>query len=231
MLKSKADLPIGDVVLDPSPAPRPEHRVLKGRYVTLEPLSVEKHSDSIYEDMKDDPNIWFYLLEEPPADREAMRAVVAEKSKSQDPLFFAVIDNATGRALGWQSFLRIEPNHRVIEVGYITYGSSLQRTRGSTEAQYLFASYVFDVLGYRRYEWKCNNLNAPSKKAAQRLGFVFEGVFRQHMISKGRNRDSAWFSILDREWPRHKAAFEAWLDPSNFDHQGVQIKPLSAFRT
>jgi len=135
------------------------------------------------------------------------------------------------KALGWIDLHNIVPEHRNIEVGYVLYGPTLQRTRGATEAQYLLANYAFDVLGYRRYEWRCNNFNELSKRAAERLGFTFESLSRQHMITKGRNRDTAWYSVLDSEWPHRKAALEAWLDPKNFDIQGGrQIKPLSYFQ-
>ena len=143
-------------------------------------------------------------------------------------LFFAILDNSTGEAVGHQAFHRIEPTHRVIEVGHVLYTPRLQRTIGATEAQYLFAAYVFDALGYRRYEWRCDDLNAASKRAAARFGFTFEGVFRQHMIIKGRNRDTAWFSMLDSEWPTRRAAFELWLDPANFDAEGRQKVSLTS---
>jgi RimJ/RimL family protein N-acetyltransferase len=147
---------------------------------------------------------------------------------SEDPLYFSVVDNSSQLAVGRASYLRIEPKHRCIEVGSILYSPALQRTRGATEAMYLMARYAFDDLGYRRYEWKCNALNEPSRRAALRLGFTFEGIFRQHMIAKGRNRDTAWFSMLDSEWPRRKQAFENWLDPANFSADGIQKQPLSA---
>ncbi len=226
--ENKFPWPIGEKV-DTKPAPLPERVTLKGRYVTLEPICAEKHADSMYEDTNNE-RIWAYLFEEHQPNVEAFRALLTRKEPLNDPLFFAVIDNATGKAVGYQTFMRIDAANRVIEVGNVAYGKSLQRTKASTEAQYLFAAYIFDVLGYRRYEWKCNNLNEPSKRAAERLGFIFEGVFRQHMIVKGRNRDTAWFSILDSEWPQRKAALEAWLDPGNFDSQGCQIKPLSFFQ-
>jgi RimJ/RimL family protein N-acetyltransferase len=145
-------------------------------------------------------------------------------------MYFAVIDEKSGLALGHAAYMRIEPKPRVIEVGSILYTPRLQRTPGGTEAMYLMAKHVFEELGYRRYEWKCNALNAPSRSAALRLGFTFEGIFRQHMIIKGRNRDTAWFSMLDTEWPERKSAFESWLDPSNFDSGGKQKQPLSSFR-
>jgi RimJ/RimL family protein N-acetyltransferase len=141
-------------------------------------------------------------------------------------LFFAILDNHTGVAVGFASYMRIEPVHKVIEVGSILYTPALQRTAGATEAMYLMAKHVFEDLGYRRYEWKCNALNTPSRTAALRLGFSFEGIFRQHMIVKGENRDTAWFSMLDSEWPARREAFENWLDPSNFDAEGRQKTPL-----
>ena len=151
-----------------------------------------------------------------------------ERARSEDPLFFAMLEKSSGDAVGYAAFMRIEPAHRVIEVGSILFTPRLQRTVGATEAMYLMARYVFEDLGYRRYEWKCNALNAPSRRAALRLGFTFEGIFRQHMIVKGRNRDTAWFSMLDSEWPKRKAAFERWLDPANFDANGRQRVSLSA---
>jgi RimJ/RimL family protein N-acetyltransferase len=150
---------------------------------------------------------------------------------SQDPFYFAIIDNATGKAVGRASYLRIEPKHRVIEVGAILYSPLLQRTRGATEAMYLMMRYAFENLGNRRYEWKCNALNDPSRRAALRFGFTFEGIFRQHMIMKGENRDTAWFSILDKEWPTAKEAFEKWLAPENFNPDGTQKTQLAALRS
>jgi RimJ/RimL family protein N-acetyltransferase len=156
----------------------------------------------------------------------AFRSALAGKAASEDPLFFAIVERYTGSAAGYAAFLRIEPAHRVVEVGGILFTPSLQRTAGATEAMYLMAAHAFDDLGYRRYEWKCNALNEPSRRAALRLGFTFEGIFRQHMIIKGRNRDTAWYSMLDSEWPARKSAFERWLDPSNFDSNGRQRTPL-----
>jgi RimJ/RimL family protein N-acetyltransferase len=160
-------------------------------------------------------------------DRARFDANLEVKAKSTDPLFFAIVDNASGLAAGCASYLRIEPVHKVIEVGHILFTPVLQRTAGATEAMYLLARHVFEDLGYRRYEWKCNALNAPSRSAALRLGFRFEGIFRQHMIIKGENRDTAWFAMLDWEWPARKLAFERWLDPSNFDSEGHQRTPLA----
>ncbi len=222
-------LPIGEPV-DTRPAKRPERVALTGRAVTLVPLNAEAHADALFEGANggDKDPLWSYLFDGPYTDRAAFHANIEAKSRSEDPLFFALVDNASGLAVGYQTFLRIEPQHRVIEVGNILYTPAVQRTIGATEAQYLFARYVFDELGYRRYEWKCNDLNAPSKRAALRLGFTFEGVFRQHMIVKGRNRDTAWFSMLDNEWPARRAAFEQWLSPDNFDAASRQRVSLSA---
>ncbi len=145
----------------------------------------------------------------------------------EDPCFYAILD-ADARVLGLFALMAIRPDHRVIEVGYVAYAPALQRTPLATEAQYLLARYVFETLRYRRYEWKCDSLNAPSRRAALRYGFTFEGIFRQHMIGKGRNRDTAWFSMLDGEWPARKIAFERWLSPENFKADGMQVESLSA---
>jgi RimJ/RimL family protein N-acetyltransferase len=215
--------PIGAPV-DAPPARRPQRTTLSGRAVDLVPLSADAHADALFEGANggDKDRGWTYLFDGPYTDRATFRANIEGKAKSEDPLFFAIVDKASGRAVGYQTFLRIEPQHGAIEVGNILYTPAMQRTIGATEAQYLFARHVFDDLGYRRYEWKCNDLNAPSKRAAARFGFTFEGVFRQHMIVKGRNRDTAWFSMLNSEWPARRAAFERWLAPDNFDAAGRQ---------
>jgi RimJ/RimL family protein N-acetyltransferase len=220
-------------LVDPRPAKRPERVTLPGRAVTLVPLNAQAHADSLFHKANggERDRVWTYLFDGPYADPQVFKASLAAKAQSEDPLFFAIIDNASGEAVGYQTFLRIEPAHRVIEVGNILYTPAMQRTIGATEAQYLFAAHVFDELGYRRYEWKCNNLNAPSKRAALRYGFSFEGVFRQHMIVKGRNRDTAWFAMLDSEWPRRREAFQRWLDPGNFDTAGRQKVSLMSLNT
>jgi RimJ/RimL family protein N-acetyltransferase len=223
---------IGPLV-DPRPAKRPERVTLRGRAVTLVPLDAEAHADSLFHKANggERDRVWTYLFDGPYEDPRVFKASLAAKAQSEDPLFFAIIDNASGEAVGYQTLMRMEPAHRVIEVGNILYTPAMQRTVGATEAQYLFAAHVFDGLGYRRYEWKCNNLNAPSKRAALRYGFSFEGVFRQHNIVKGRNRDTAWFAMLDSEWPRRREAFERWLDPGNFDDAGRQKVSLMRFNT
>ena len=219
------------MAVDAAPALPPQRIRLAGRVVALEPLDAAVHAASLDALSQGDAALWTYLPEGPFADAAAFHAYIAAKAQSADPLFFAVVDIASGRAVGHASFLRIDLNNRVIEVGFILYTSALQRTPGATEAMYLMATYVFDALGYRRYEWKCNDLNAPSLRAAVRLGFTFEGIFRQAAIVKGRNRDTAWFSMLDSEWPARKAAFETWLAPENFDSDGRQKQPLNGAAT
>ncbi len=214
------------------PARRPERRTLEGRFVTLVPLAPD-HADDLFDLVGGDANgwAWDYMPDGPFLDRQSFRDHIARKAQSEDPLFYAIIDRQTGKAIGHATLMRIDAANRVIETGNIMFSPTMQRTPGATESMYLLARYVFDELGYRRYEWKCNALNAPSRSAAARLGFTFEGVFRQHMIVKGRNRDTAWFSMLDTEWPAIKQAFEAWLAPDNFDAAGRQRQSLAALRT
>ena len=204
---------------------RPERVVLPGRLVTIVPLDAAAHAEALYAGSKD-ARLWRYLFNGPYADAAEFRAWLDGREKSLDPLFFTILDGTTGAPAGYCSLMRIEPAHRVIEVGNILYLPCLQRTAGATEAMYLLARYVFDRLGYRRYEWKCDALNEPSRRAALRLGFTFEGIFRQHMIVKGKNRDTAWYSMLDTEWADRKRAFEEWLDPANFDPEGRQRTKL-----
>lgn len=217
--------------VDAGPAKRPQRTVLEGRYVTLVPLDARSHGEALWEGTKGEQNdaLWRYLAEGPFANREDFDRALAGMAASEDPLFFTIIGRSTQRPAGRASYLRIDTKHRVIEVGSILYSPALQRTRGATEAMYLMARHVFEDLGYRRYEWKCNALNQPSRRAALRLGFTFEGIFRQHQIVKGRNRDTAWFSMLDSEWPRRKEAFERWLDPENFSMVGEQKQYLADF--
>ena len=187
------------------------------------------HAGAVYEATAGTANdaLWDYMAEGPFDDRAAFDASWARKLASADPLFYTVLDPGTQAPLGYASLMRIDTPNACVEVGNIMYSPSLQRTPAATEVQYLLASYVFEDLGNRRYEWKCNARNAPSRQAALRYGFQFEGIFRQHMIVKGRNRDTAWFSMLDSEWPARKQAFEAWLDPANFDGQGRQKHALA----
>jgi RimJ/RimL family protein N-acetyltransferase len=211
-----------------SPGALPKRISLEGRYVVVEPLEPAKHAADLWDAVKGPENdgLWQYLFDGPYREAAAFEQAIARKSATADPMFFAIVDRATERAVGYASFMRIEAAHRSIEVGGILYTPLLQRTAGATEAMYLMARYAFDDLGYRRYEWKCDALNEPSRRAALRLGFKYEGTFRQHMIVKGRNRDTAWYSMLDSEWADRKAAFERWLDPSNFDENGRQIRTL-----
>ena len=209
------------------PCPRPARTVLPGRYVRLEPLAAA-HAPALYEASSADgaQARFAYLFETPPAAPADIDAWVARAGATEDPLFFAVIDLASGRAAGRQALMRIVPEHGVIEIGSILWGPLLSRQRGATEALYLAARHVFEDLGYRRFEWKCNDLNEPSKAAARRFGFSYEGLFRQHMWVKGANRDTAWFSMLDAEWPRLRQAYDRWLDPANFDAAGRQKTKL-----
>ena len=218
--------------MDSSPALRPQRLTMEGQYVSLAPLDPVAHAGDLWEATRRAENdlLWQYLFDGPFEDRASFDAQVQSKSASEDPLFFAILDRHSQRPLGWASYMRIEPRHRVIEVGSILFSRALQRSAGATEAMYLMARHVFEDLGYRRYEWKCDSLNELSRRAAVRLGFTFEGIFRQHMIIKGRNRDTAWYSMLDREWSSRKAAFEQWLSPSNFDENGKQKVRLSSLR-
>jgi RimJ/RimL family protein N-acetyltransferase len=211
--------------------PRPARIALKGRYCRLEPLDAAQHGDALFEaSMAPGAEARFRYLFDVPQDRRSYDDWLARAAASEDPLFFTVIDAATGRAEGRQTLMRIAPEHGVIEVGNILWGPRMARTRVATEALYLHARYVFEDLGYRRFEWKCHDANAPSKNAALRFGFTFEGVFRQHMVMKGENRDTAWFSMLDREWPRLRGEYERWFDPANFDAEGRQKSRLRARR-
>ena len=205
------------------PCPRPARVVLEGRYARLEPIA-QAHAPALFE-ASSGPGAdarFAYLFDLPPAAPADMSAWIAKAGATDDPLFSAVIDKASGRAAGRQALMRVTPEHGVIEIGNILWGPAISRTRAATEALYLAARHVFEDLGYRRFEWKCNNLNEPSKKAARRFGFSYEGLFRQHMWAKGANRDTAWFSMLDSEWPRLRLAYDRWLDPSNFDAAGRQ---------
>jgi RimJ/RimL family protein N-acetyltransferase len=210
------------------PATCPTHRPLPGTRVRLEPLDPQRHADDLLAAASGDPRLWDYLPYGPFADAEGLHGWLAERALSPDPLFLTIVDTATGRAAGVVSYLRMEPEHGCIEIGHIWFGAPLQRTPAATETIYLLARHAFDDLGNRRLEWKCDAANGRSRRAAERFGFTFEGVFRQHMIVKGRNRDTAWFSLLDGEWPAVRAAYEAWLSPENFGADGRQRSPLAA---
>jgi len=218
--------PVGRPLPNWTPRPRPGRDVLQGRYCRLEPLDAARHAEDLFTAFSEADEGWTYLPYGPFGDCDGLRTWLEDMSRHEDPLFFAIVDRE-GRAVGLASYLRINPEMGSIEVGHIHYSRPLQRTRAATEAMYLMARRAFDELAYRRYEWKCDDLNAPSRRAAERLGFVYEGTFRQDRIYKGRNRDTAWYSITDAEWPAVRAALEAWLDPSNFDEHGVQLTRLS----
>lgn len=218
--------------VDSSPALRPRLTILDGQAVRIVPLDPARHGDALYEGThgEEKERLWCYLWESPFPDRTSFDVHLKQKSKAEDRLLFAILEKPSDIAVGYVAYMGIQPRHRVIEVGSILYTPRLQRSIGATEAMYLMARHAFDDLGYRRYEWKTSARNTPSRNAALRLGFTFEGIFRQHMIIKGHNRDTAWFSMLDSEWPSRKEALESWLEPSNFDSNGRQKRSLSEFQ-
>jgi RimJ/RimL family protein N-acetyltransferase len=215
---------IGPVVDPLPPGTLPDLRTITGRYVTLEALNPAKHGPELWNAVKGHDEVWDYLFSGPYANEDSFTDWLESSAAKRDPWFYAYL--VGGKALGMGSFMRADPAHGVIEIGNILISPVLQQTRSSTEATYLFMRHAFESLGCRRFEWKCNALNAPSIVAAKRFGFTFESIFRQHMIVKGRNRDTAWFSIIDGEWPRIKAGFEKWLNPANFDADGKQKAKL-----
>ena len=220
--------PVGAPVPDWTPPPWPPRAVMEGRYCRLEPLDPARHAEPLWEAFSLDKTgrNWTYLFYEPFANFAAFHQWLKDFCRGHDPLFFAIIGRREGKPLGIASYLRIVPPVGCIEVGHIHYSLRLQHTPIATEAMYLMMKNIFD-LGYRRYEWKCDSLNAPSRAAAQRYGFSYEGIFRQAIVYKGRNRDTAWYAMIDSEWPALRAAFEKWLDPANFDAQGRQLLRLS----
>ena len=218
--------PLGSPV-DPTPAPRPGPVKLAGRYGSVVRLDARRDAGNLWQALREDDGVWTYMSYGPFAAESQFADWLAERERLNDPYSYAVLDRDDG-AVGIVTLMSIRPDMRVIEVGNILYSPVLQRTPLGTEAQYLVARYAIETLGYRRYEWKCDSLNAPSRRAALRYGFIFEGIFRQHMIVKSRNRDTAWFSIIDSEWPVRKASFERWLAPENFDSEGRQKVSLAA---
>ena len=221
-------LPIGEIVENWSPPPRPEWRAMQGKYCIVEPTNIERHSADLFQANRLDREnrLWTYLPYGPFDTLDDYRQWLADACLSGDPMFFSIISQQTGKAAGVASYLRIDPGAGSIEVGHINYSPAMQNTAAATEAMYLMMNNIF-ALGYRRYEWKCNALNQPSRTAAIRLGFSYEGLFRQMMVVKGRNRDSAWYSIIDKEWPALKRAFQTWLAADNFDGDGRQQQSLS----
>ena len=224
--------PIGGAVPNWSDRSSPGNVTLSGAFCRIEPLNVEHHADDLYLAYSSAPDgrDWTYMPVGPFQDIAAYRKFAESASQSADPKHYAVIDTTLGKAVGTLSLMRIDPRMGAIEVGYVAFSPLLKQKTTSTEAQFLLMQYVFDELQYRRYEWKCDSLNAPSQKTAQRLGFSFEGIFRQAAVYKGRSRDTAWFSILDQEWPAIKNAFRAWLSVENFDTNGKQLKSLVEIR-
>ncbi len=222
--------PIGFPVDDWQAREHPRGGQMQGRLCRLEPIDIDAHAANLFAAFGQDRDQrnWTYLPYGPFASEAELRDWIASACLGDDPCFFSVIDEQTGKAVGVASYLRIDPAMGVIEVGHIHFSPLMQGKPISTEAMYLMMRQVFDVWGYRRYEWKCDSLNQPSCNAAQRLGFMFEGIFRQAVIYKQRNRDTAWYSIIDHEWPSAKAVFESWLDVANFDADGRQKTSLSA---
>lgn len=224
--------PLGPRVQGWTGRPYPQRITLTGRTVRLEPLVPHQHGNDLWaaaQAANAVPGFWDYLGYGPYTDRNVFDRDLTANAASVDPLFFAVIDLRTCQAAGIAALMRIDPANGAAEVGHIWFGPSLQRTTAATEAIFLVGDYVFSDLEYRRFEWKCNALNAPSRRAAERFGFTHEGTFRNHYVVKGRNRDTAWYAIIDTDWPAVRAAFIAWLDPGNFDDAGCQIRSLESF--
>ncbi len=222
----KTERPVGEVVAGWTVPRRPDAAVLTGRYAVLERLDAERHAPDLHAANRADDSIWDYLPYGPFADIASYQAWLTQMAAGSDPVFYAIRDLATGRAAGVATYLRITPEVGSIEVGHINYSKELQQTRAATETMFLMMDWAF-AAGYRRYEWKCDALNRPSRRAAIRLGFSYEGIFRQATIVKGRNRDTAWFAVIDKDWPGLRAAYQTWLDPANFDAEGRQMRSLS----
>ena len=224
--------PLGEPV-DFTGAQAPQRIKHRGRHVALRPLDPDRDAEPLYRASHaptGDPTVWTYLPDGPYPDVQTYARALEQQAAGSDPLFFTVTDPETRAPLGTLSYLSIVPEHGLIEIGHIWFGPELKRTRAATEAIYLLAKHAFEDLGNRRLEWKCNALNQPSRDAAARFGFEFEGVFKNHRVFKGRNRDTAWFAITGERWPAVKAAFEAWLAPANFDQNGAQRSSLSKLR-
>lgn len=226
--KNELGQPIGDAVTHWGGAKWPERVTLSGRLCSIAPLDADAHSEALFLGFAQDRTqaIWTYMPFGPFDSADSFHALMEEYQTTKDPHYFAILD-AEGTPVGIASLMRINPDAGTIEVGGIAYTPALQRTPAATEAMSLLMRYAIDDLGYRRYEWKCDSLNAPSRNAAERLGFTYEGLFRQALVYKNRNRDTAWFAIIDKDWPRIKAAHALWLAPENFDAQGQQIQSLA----
>ena len=224
--------PIGPPVETWRERRRPPRTEMVGRYCRVEPVDLERHALTLYQAYTQAPDDrdWTYLFSERPTSMSQFCEYLTRLAASDDPLHYTIVELASARAVGTAALMRIEPLHGVIEIGSIGYSPALKKTAAGTEAMYLLMRRVFDELDYRRYEWKCDSLNAPSCAAAQRYGFSFEGIFRNAIVYKNRSRDTAWFSIIDAEWPRIRTAFQMWLDPLNFDAAGRQRRSLAALR-
>jgi RimJ/RimL family protein N-acetyltransferase len=222
--------PVGAALPEWTARARPPATAMQGRYCRIEPLDAARHGPDLFHAYSQAPDgsDWTYLTAGPYASLDEYMEFAVKAAASTDPVHHAIIDTASGKAAGTAALMRIEPAHGVIEIGHVSYSRALKRTKIASEAQYLFMKRVFDELGYRRYEWKCDDLNAPSRKAAARYGFTFEGIFRQAIVYRGRSRDTAWFSIIDSEWPALRQAYESWLSPDNFDADGAQRRTLAA---
>jgi RimJ/RimL family protein N-acetyltransferase len=225
---NKLDQPIGDELIGWSGVDPPSRIPMEGRFCRIEPLDAERHLDDLFEaySVDTDGRLWTYMVDGPFNSIDELRGWMETACTSDDPLFHALVDLTTGKAVGMAAYMRISPKVGVIEVGSISYSMRIQRTPAATEAMFLMMSRVFNELGYRRYEWKCDSLNAASRRAAERLGFRFDGLFKQSVVYKGRNRDTAWYSILDRDWPPIEKAYTSWLDADNFDEDGQQKRKL-----
>lgn len=229
--RNSTDQPVGDALPNWKPAKEPTRSPLGGHRCSIEPLDTTSHLDSLYEAFDEDQGglLWKYMPVGPFGSKTAFGNWLASACTTSDPLFYAIVDRSSGGAVGIVALMRIKPAVGVIEVGHIAFSPRMQRSAMATEALVLLMTHVFDELGYRRYEWKCDSLNSASRNAAERLGFRFEGLFEQATIYKGRNRDTAWYAILDRDWPALKRAYRRWLDESNFDAEGLQKTRLQTF--
>ncbi|WP_054634548.1 GNAT family N-acetyltransferase [Pantoea stewartii] len=224
--------PVGQSMPDWQSRPLPQREIFQGQVCRLEPFSVAAHGAALWQawSLAEDSRDWTYLSDGPFDDEAAWLAHARTMEASRDPLHFSVVDRKTDRAVGTLSLMRIDAANGVMEVGFVTFSRLLRQTRMATEAHFLLMRYAFEQLGYRRYEWKCDSCNLPSRRAALRLGFQFEGDFRQARIYKGRTRDTSWFSIIDSEWPQVKAGFERWLAETNFTREGQQREKLETLR-
>ena len=225
--------PVGFPLPDWQPRAWPSYETFTGDYCRLEPLSAERHGRELYAAyaLAEDGRDWTYMFAEPFADEAAYITYARQLENGRDPMHFAVIEPVSNRAVGSLALMRIDATNGSVEIGHVAFSPLLKQTRMATEAHYLLMRYAFEQLGYRRYEWKCDSCNQPSRNAAQRLGFQFEGTFRQAIVYKGRSRDTCWFSIIDSDWPQVKQGFERWLAAENFTAEGTQREKLEALRT